>query len=183
MSRRAGAQTRASALLVLVGASGVATSCGRLLGLDDLRFDGRRSSSGAGAASFTHGGDGGAVTLPSGGSSGAEGGQAGGSEGGSGGTGGDVNGGEGGEGDAVRIAPGVRQNLGIRTAPVELDSVPAEIRAPGVFQWNLRAQQRVAARVEGLVERVHVRTPFFTAVIGHRAGDVGGEPVLRLTAR
>lgn len=36
---------------------------------------------------------------------------------------------------------------------------------------------------EEVVNGVHVRTPFFTAVIGHPAGDVGGEPVLRLATR
>ncbi|MFS8097594.1 hypothetical protein LFM09_10695 [Lentzea alba] len=32
------------------------------------------------------------------------------------------------------------------------------------------------------LEGVRVRTPFFTALVGHPAGDVGGEPVLRLAA-
>jgi hypothetical protein len=31
-------------------------------------------------------------------------------------------------------------------------------------------------------EGVRVRTPFFTALVGHPAGDVAGEPVLRITA-
>jgi Cu(I)/Ag(I) efflux system membrane fusion protein len=68
--------------------------------------------------------------------------------------------GEGGDSMAVRVDPGLQQNLGIRTATVELDTVGAEVRAPGTLQWDLRAEQRVTARVEGLVERVHVRTPF-----------------------
>ncbi|MET9633327.1 hypothetical protein ABZX92_38300 [Lentzea sp. NPDC006480] len=41
------------------------------------------------------------------------------------------------------------------------------------------ALEVVAEEVPG---GVRVRTPFFTAVVGHQAGDVGGEPVLRLTA-
>jgi hypothetical protein len=35
----------------------------------------------------------------------------------------------------------------------------------------------VAEQVE---EGVRVRTPFFTALVGHPAGDLAGEPVLRL---
>ncbi|MET8765120.1 hypothetical protein [Lentzea sp. NPDC004782] len=35
---------------------------------------------------------------------------------------------------------------------------------------------------EEVAEGVRVRTPFFTAVVGHPAGDVGGEPVLRIAA-
>ncbi len=65
-----------------------------------------------------------------------------------------------GTGDTVAINPGLQQNLGIRTAVVELDSVATEIRAPGTLQWDLSGERRVAARVEGLVERVHVQTPF-----------------------
>jgi len=34
---------------------------------------------------------------------------------------------------------------------------------------------------ERVVDGVQVRTPFFTALVGHPAGDVAGEPVLRLT--
>ncbi|MDX8035729.1 hypothetical protein SK803_36465 [Lentzea sp. BCCO 10_0856] len=36
--------------------------------------------------------------------------------------------------------------------------------------------------VEEVPEGVRVRTPFFTAVVGHPAGDAGGEPVLRIAA-
>ncbi|GAB2807341.1 hypothetical protein [Lentzea nigeriaca] len=35
---------------------------------------------------------------------------------------------------------------------------------------------------EEVADGVRVRTPFFTAVVGHPAGDVGGEPVLRIAA-
>jgi len=60
----------------------------------------------------------------------------------------------------VKIDPGVRQNLGIRTAIVALAAVPTELRVPGTLQWDLRGEQRISARVEGLVEQVHVRAPF-----------------------
>jgi Cu(I)/Ag(I) efflux system membrane fusion protein len=67
---------------------------------------------------------------------------------------------EGGDAAAVRVDPGLQQNLGVRTAIVELDTVGAEVRVPGTLQWDLRAEQRITARVEGLVERVHTRAPF-----------------------
>ena len=60
----------------------------------------------------------------------------------------------------ITIDPGTRQNLGIRTAVVELDAVADELRVPGTLQWDLRGEQRISARVEGLIERVHVRAPF-----------------------
>jgi Cu(I)/Ag(I) efflux system membrane fusion protein len=67
---------------------------------------------------------------------------------------------EGGDSTGVRVDPGLQQSLGVRTAVVELDAVAAEVRAPGTVQWDLRQEQRVGARVEGLVERVHQRAPF-----------------------
>jgi len=67
---------------------------------------------------------------------------------------------DGGDSTAVMIDPGLQQSLGVRTATVELDSLPIEVRVPGTLQWDLSGEQRVTARVEGLVERVHVQTPF-----------------------
>lgn len=63
-------------------------------------------------------------------------------------------------GAAVQVDPELQQSLGVRTARVELAAVRFEVRAPGSLQWDLRSEQRVTARVEGLVETVHVRTPF-----------------------
>ena len=81
---------------------------------------------------------------------------------------------EGGDTEVVRIAPGLRQNLGIRTARVELDVVGDSIRVPGTLQWDLRAEQRISARVEGLIETVHVRAPFSSVR--------RGEPLVTLLA-
>jgi Cu(I)/Ag(I) efflux system membrane fusion protein len=60
----------------------------------------------------------------------------------------------------VRIDSGIQQNLGVRTVLVELDEVADSLRVPGTLQWDLRGEQRISARVEGLIERVHVRAPF-----------------------
>lgn len=61
---------------------------------------------------------------------------------------------------SISIAAGIQQNLGIRTARVELTSVPERIRVPGSLSWNLRDEVRISARVESLVQEVNVRTPF-----------------------
>ena len=74
----------------------------------------------------------------------------------------------------VDIAPGLQQRLGLRTARAERAAVAEEIRASGALQWDQSAERRVSARVEGLVERVHVRTPF--------AAVKRGEPLATLLA-
>ncbi len=60
----------------------------------------------------------------------------------------------------VRIASGVQQNVGIRTAPVETGTLVSEIRVPGTLTWDLRQEFVVSARVEGIVTRVDVKAPF-----------------------
>lgn len=60
----------------------------------------------------------------------------------------------------VRIDPGLRQNLGLRTVTVEAGSLAALIRVPGTLTWDLREEHRLGARVEAIVERLHVRTPY-----------------------
>jgi membrane fusion protein, copper/silver efflux system len=60
----------------------------------------------------------------------------------------------------VAIDPQLRQSLGIRTAMVERGRLEQSIRVPGTLQWDLRAERRVSARVDGIVERLHVATPF-----------------------
>ncbi|MBN8214243.1 MAG: efflux RND transporter periplasmic adaptor subunit [Xanthomonadales bacterium] len=60
----------------------------------------------------------------------------------------------------VRIASGVQQNVGIRTAPVETGTLASEIRVPGTLTWDLRQEFVVSARVEGIVTRVEVKAPF-----------------------
>ena len=60
----------------------------------------------------------------------------------------------------VRIAPGVQQNVGIRTAPVEMGTLAAEIRVPGTLTWDLRQESMVSARVDGIVTRLYVKAPF-----------------------
>jgi Cu(I)/Ag(I) efflux system membrane fusion protein len=60
----------------------------------------------------------------------------------------------------VAIAPGVRQNLGIRTIEVKRGRLENTIRVPGTIGWDLRQERIVSARVDAVVERLLVRTPF-----------------------
>lgn len=60
----------------------------------------------------------------------------------------------------VAVAPGVRQNLGIRTVVVKPGRLTAAVRVPGTIGWDLRQERIVSARVDAIVERLHVRAPF-----------------------
>jgi Cu(I)/Ag(I) efflux system membrane fusion protein len=60
----------------------------------------------------------------------------------------------------VRISPGVRQNLGIRTVIAKPGLLEAGLRVPGTIAWNLREERVVSARVDAVVNRLYVRAPF-----------------------
>ncbi len=63
-------------------------------------------------------------------------------------------------GGGVRIDAGLQQNVGIRTAQVEVGRLAAGVRVPGTLTWDLRLESVVSARVEGIVTRVEVKAPF-----------------------
>lgn len=67
---------------------------------------------------------------------------------------------EGGGADVVRIAPGIRQNLGIRTAPVEVGVLAGQVRVPGTLAWDLRTEEVVSVPVQAIVSRLNVRAPY-----------------------
>ena len=60
----------------------------------------------------------------------------------------------------VAISPGVQQNLGIRTVEIERGRLASFIEVPGTIGWDLRQERIVSARVDAIVERLHVRAPF-----------------------
>jgi Cu(I)/Ag(I) efflux system membrane fusion protein len=60
----------------------------------------------------------------------------------------------------VRIAPGVRQNLGIRTVVAARGRLSASQRVTGTIAWNLREERVISLPVDAVVERLFVRTPF-----------------------
>jgi Cu(I)/Ag(I) efflux system membrane fusion protein len=60
----------------------------------------------------------------------------------------------------VAVAPGVRQNLGIRTVVATRGRVAVSQRVPGTIGWNLREERLLSLPVDAVVERLYVRTPF-----------------------
>lgn len=67
---------------------------------------------------------------------------------------------DGGTAGGISIAPGVRQNLGIRTMVVKRSQLVGDLRVPGTIGWDLRQEHIVSARVDTIVDRLHVRAPF-----------------------
>jgi Cu(I)/Ag(I) efflux system membrane fusion protein len=63
------------------------------------------------------------------------------------------------ENGGVTINPRVAQNLGIRTAEVQPGSLEPKLSAVGSIAYNERAIVLVQPRVNGFVERLHVRAP------------------------
>jgi membrane fusion protein, copper/silver efflux system len=66
---------------------------------------------------------------------------------------------EGSEGGAVRVSPGVVQNLGIRIGKVDKASLKSGLHAVGSVVFDDRLIEVVQARVEGYVTRLHVKAP------------------------
>jgi Cu(I)/Ag(I) efflux system membrane fusion protein len=60
----------------------------------------------------------------------------------------------------ISIAPGVRQNVGIRTIVVKRGQLAATVLVPGTIGWDLREERIVSARVDSIVGRLYVRAPF-----------------------
>lgn len=69
---------------------------------------------------------------------------------------------EGDSGDAgvVRVASATLQNLGVRTARVEVGTLAAGARVPGSVAWDLRSAYEINARADGVIEKLFVRAPY-----------------------
>src|SRR3546814_7759460 len=72
----------------------------------------------------------------------------------------------------ISIAPGVRQNLGIRTVEVERGRLPGAISVPGTISWDLRLEKAVSARVDAIVERVFVKAPYVRVQAGESLASI-----------
>jgi Cu(I)/Ag(I) efflux system membrane fusion protein len=72
----------------------------------------------------------------------------------------------------VRIDPRVQQNLGIRTATVEMGRLAAPVAAVGTVAYNERDVVLVQARANGYIERLHVRAPLDPVRQGQALADV-----------
>lgn len=72
----------------------------------------------------------------------------------------------------VRISPQVRNNLGVRVAPVVLEPLPRVVDAVGQVAYDESRVRHIHARAEGWVQRVHVSS------VGDRVGQ--GQPLVEL---
>lgn len=61
---------------------------------------------------------------------------------------------------SVHIDPMTVQNLGMRTAVVEVGSLAHGVHVPGTIGWDLREASVVSARADGVIEHLYVRAPF-----------------------
>ncbi|MGH8075779.1 MAG: efflux RND transporter periplasmic adaptor subunit [Lysobacter sp.] len=72
----------------------------------------------------------------------------------------------------IAIAPGVRQNLGMRTVVVKRGNLAGSIRVPGTIGWDLRRERVVSARVDSIVDRLYVKAPFEAVRAGQPLASV-----------
>ena len=61
---------------------------------------------------------------------------------------------------SVHIDASTAQNLGMRTAIVEIGSLARGLRVPGTIGWDLRQTTAVSARADGVIDKLYVRAPF-----------------------
>src|SRR5215470_13541609 len=73
---------------------------------------------------------------------------------------------------SVAIDPRVRQNLGIRTAPVKQGVLAVAVEAVGSIAYNERDVVLVQARSNGFVERLYVRAPLDPVRQGQPLADL-----------
>jgi membrane fusion protein, copper/silver efflux system len=75
-------------------------------------------------------------------------------------------------GAAVRVAPAVAQNLGIRLGRVEKAVLQPKLAAVGSVVFDERSVEVVQARVEGYVIRLHVKSPLEQVRRGQPLADI-----------
>ncbi len=62
----------------------------------------------------------------------------------------------GGSDGTVQISPVTLQNIGVRTAPVSVESLRRTVRSPGVFEANPQGMSAVSTKVGGWIDELHV---------------------------
>lgn len=72
----------------------------------------------------------------------------------------------------VRVPAGVSQSLGLRTGVAERSTPPAELEAVGSVAYDESLTEVVQVRVDGYVERLHVRAPLERVRRGQPLVDV-----------
>lgn len=60
----------------------------------------------------------------------------------------------------VSVEAATLQNLGVRTAKVEVGTLSAGARVPGSIAWDMRSAYEISARADGVIERLFVRAPY-----------------------
>ncbi len=73
---------------------------------------------------------------------------------------------------SVRIDPALQQNVGIRTAIVEVGQLPTRLSVPGSLSWDLRREAVVSARVDAVITRLHVQAPYTAVQHGQALGTL-----------
>jgi len=61
---------------------------------------------------------------------------------------------------SVRIDPTMVQNLGMRTATVEMGTLAGGLHVPATIGWDLRQATAISARADGVIDKLYVRAPF-----------------------
>ena len=74
--------------------------------------------------------------------------------------------------NTVSIDAATVQNLGVRTAPVERRMLSATVQVPGTIGWDLSQAVVVSARVDAVVNKLYVRTPYASVKAGAPLADV-----------
>jgi Cu(I)/Ag(I) efflux system membrane fusion protein len=72
----------------------------------------------------------------------------------------------------IRVSSRIRQNIGLRTAPVVEGALAIEVSAVGAIAYNERDQVIVQARAQGYVEKLHVRATLDRVVKGQPLVDL-----------
>ncbi len=60
----------------------------------------------------------------------------------------------------MKVSAAMQQNLGMRTAIIEVGSLSSGAHVPGSIAWDQRAMTAVSARADGVVEKLFVRAPY-----------------------
>lgn len=83
---------------------------------------------------------------------------------------------EGGDGNVgepgINIAPGIAQNLGIRTAEAQVGKTESKLRVTGTIEFNERDVAIVQARSGGFVQRTYRRAPSDIVPAGAPLADI-----------
>ncbi|MGD9661229.1 MAG: efflux RND transporter periplasmic adaptor subunit, partial [Porticoccaceae bacterium] len=74
--------------------------------------------------------------------------------------------------EGVVISSRLQQNMGMRTAKVEVGDIKPQVLAVGAIAWNERDQVNIQARALGYVEKLHVDAKLDTVTAGQPLLDL-----------